>query len=618
MEDKILLFFHDTLPGILGIILTFGIAILVHEFGHFLFAKLSGVGVETFCIGFGKKIIKIKYGETDYALAWIPFGGYVQLKGAVSKEMENYINEQTENVAPPDSLQPPEPNESAEDNTNEQKPSITAQPQKKKLSLTDMIAEDTSALRDKSVFVKCGVFASGVFFNYLTAVTVLTLLFTIGFQRESDFKPVLGQIPADSYIKNYDVQEGDKIIAVENEPVETWTDAVMLLYDHTLKFDNPLANVTLLRNGEKYPTMLPTYADDKYTSTPKTASEMSSKSNSEDAETTITLSKISERIPSIIGNVKENSPAKKSGLQPFDRILEVDGEPVKFWDQATDIIARNNGSEIELKVKRQSETHIIKIPKREDTKNGIGIASRFLFDLRPQRLPYISFIVFNKAAERAGLEKGDLIMAINNIEMKNWEDVTDIIKKNANKEITFKIKRKDKVFETVVTPKGQAKDPSVGEIGIILGNNEKELIKKPLFEAFVGSVSSSVDYLKLIIKTTVEVFGTMNISIIRENVGGPIAIGIMSYKIAQRELTDYFFFLVIFNLMLFIMNLLPIPVMDGGHIFFTIIESITKKPIPPKLLMRINFVFVFLLISLAILVTFNDIITNIWRIGFGK
>ncbi|MBN1902776.1 site-2 protease family protein, partial [Candidatus Sumerlaeota bacterium] len=68
--------------GILAVIFTFGVAILAHEFGHFLCAKLLGVGVETFSIGMGKKLIKIKKGETTYCISAIPFGGYVVLKGS--------------------------------------------------------------------------------------------------------------------------------------------------------------------------------------------------------------------------------------------------------------------------------------------------------------------------------------------------------------------------------------------------------------------------------------------------------------------------------------------------------------------------------------------------------
>ena len=86
--------------GLIAIIFTFGIAILAHEFGHFLVAKLLGVGVETFSLGMGKKLVKIKKGGTTYCLSAIPFGGYVVLKGALSREMEEQIQKEQKQKEP--------------------------------------------------------------------------------------------------------------------------------------------------------------------------------------------------------------------------------------------------------------------------------------------------------------------------------------------------------------------------------------------------------------------------------------------------------------------------------------------------------------------------------------
>lgn len=604
---------YDKLLGIFGVLFTFGVAILVHEFGHFVFAKLSRIGVETFSFGFGKKLFKIKWGETTYAIGWIPFGGYVQLKGAVSKEIEDMINQEAAEAKKDQIQNTPE---AAGQNKELEKSSIEAAvsekeaEQEKKKSLTEMVFEDTEALRDKSMLTKIGVFGSGVFFNYLTALAVLTLLFTFGFNKDADFKPVLSSFPNDSYLKNFDFQDGDKILKVEGEPVETWSDAVYAMYIKYQKHISPFADLTIDRNGNQFDVKIPLYADDKYTSG--------------------SLGVLTKNIPPIIGDIDKNSAADIGGLKAGDTILSVNNIEVKLWNDIAKVLSETQSEKIPIKVKREDKTEIVILNtslKADSEKNiekdkqnrekSLGIYSKMLFDLRPHIPPYIGDTFFNKPAEKAGIRAGDFIIAIDGVEMKSWWDFVDAIQKGKNKALLFKVKRGDKIFETTVKPKISAEDPSRVEVGIISGNPYKEEIKEPFFTALVESVPRSLNYMRIIVVKTAEIFGTMNIKLIQENVGGPIAIGIMSYKIAQRELSDYFFFFVIFNLMLFIMNILPIPVMDGGHILFTLIEGAIRRPIPAKVLMRINLVFVFLLISLAIVVTFNDIIMNIWRIGFG-
>ena len=98
---------------------------------------------------------------------------------------------------------------------------------------------------------------------------------------------------------------------------------------------------------------------------------------------------------------------------------------------------------------------------------------------------------------------------------------------------------------------------------------------------------------------------------IKANVAGPVRIARMTYQQATQGLQEYFSFFALINLVLMVMNLLPIPILDGGHIVISVIESLIRRPIPEKILIPVFNVFFFLLIALAIVVTFNDVI-NIW------
>jgi regulator of sigma E protease len=98
--------------------------------------------------------------------------------------------------------------------------------------------------------------------------------------------------------------------------------------------------------------------------------------------------------------------------------------------------------------------------------------------------------------------------------------------------------------------------------------------------------------------------------------GGPVAIAIESYRQAKSGLRNYFYFFGAFNIMLLMLNILPLPILDGGHILFSTIESVFRKPIPAKALLHIYSIMIIILIALALLVTYNDIVRNFWRLGF--
>ncbi len=489
----------SSIIGLLAIIFTFGIAILVHEFGHFLFAKLLGVGVEVFSIGFGKKLIKFKKGETTYALSVIPFGGYVQLKGAISIEEEKVSEpeKESDDKKPSAETQEVPPCDKTSTDT-EEKPKTTS----------EVIYSDILSLKQKPLGTKLAIFSSGVFFNYLTAVLVLTLLIAVGFEENAPFPPVIGHIDKTFPHDQYDIKVQDSILAVNESETEDWTDIEIALLSLT-KEKQPQVTLTIQRDGSRLQQQLPLFLADDFTSP-------------------------------LVAMIYPDVPA------------------------------------------------------------------------------YVGDIIPNKPAEKAGLKGGDFIRSINGIPTHSWYDMVDIIRESVGKPLDFEVQRGDQLLHLIITPKPRADKPQMGEIGIARGNPAKRLLREPLFTSFINSFGRSYNISLFIVYTMYDIISSMNLTLVKESLGGPIAIAVISYKTAQRGVMDFLLFFAAFNIMLAIINLLPIPILDGGHILISIIEATIKRSIPARILIKIYTMFLLLLIGVAILVTYNDIIMNIWRLGIGR
>ncbi len=477
--------------GIIAIIFTFGVAILAHEFGHFVCAKLLGVGVETFSIGMGKKLVKKKWGETTYCISAIPFGGYVVLKGAMSKEMEKHLKEQ-------EGEKESEPVEQTE---------ITQKATGKK-SLPSLVSEDILLLRNKPLPVKIAIYGAGVFFNYIIAIMTFTGIGVVGM----------------------------------------------------------------------------------YVPAPK---------------------------PPVVGYVSGGSVPQKLGIKKGDVVTAVNGQPVKEFDDIYDRIGRllkANVTTLTLALHRGGTDYVVQVPLAKDSPTFRG----FIENFGPPLPPYIDEVVYNLPAEKAGIKAGDLIMAINGKEIEDWRQLVNITKRSVGKPLRIRIRRNGEYLTKVVTPIPRPKAPKTGQMGIALGAPHKILKRLPPGEAFMESLKASYRVAEFVVISTYKMFARFNVREISENVGGPVAIAIASYRYARRSLREYFYFFGAFNIMLLILNILPLPILDGGHILFSVYEAVFRRSISAKVLIRIYSVMIALLITLALLVTYNDIIRNLWRLGLGR
>jgi len=298
-----------------------------------------------------------------------------------------------------------------------------------------------------------------------------------------------------------------------------------------------------------------------------------------------------------IGIVKKGSPADSAGLKTKDLILEVNGNKIANWKDLELEIGSNPDSKIDIVFKRRDRRLKASVNVVGDKKFNIGEIGIY-WDFKVQ----IYDVLPGSPASKSGIKKGDLIEKINNIEI-NPLNVFNIIAKNPYKELKFIVERNGKKFETIVIPKKNSKGN--GEIGVHLIRYSP--VKKVKY-GLIGSVEKSF---KDIYKLTMLVFNAFRKMIIgklsAKNLSGPIEIAKFSQKAMASGFSDFFMLIAFISLQLGIVNLFPIPALDGGHMMIYLIEAITRKEFSMKVKAALINTGFFLLLLLMAFVIINDI-----------
>lgn len=345
---------------ILYAILLFGFIIFIHELGHFIFAKISGVKVLKFSIGFGPKLIGKKIGDTEYLVSAFPLGGYVQMAG-----------------------------EDPDENTEGEKPE--------------------RLYKNQPVYKRASIIIAGPLFNFLTAVVIFFFMFMVG-------------MPA---------------------------------------------------------------------------------------------------LSAVIGEVMPDTPAERAAILKGDRILEIDGEPLRNWGEMTRIIHASADRTINLKVQRDAEIFTVSItPEKRTVKNIFGE------DIQ------VGVIGVKPSEETTKIREG-VLGSIQNAFLRTWE-----------------------ISYLTVT-------------GII------KLIQRILPADMIG---------------------------------GPILIFQLAERQAEAGALNFFVFAAVISINIAILNLLPIPVLDGGHLVFLGIEAVRRKPVSEKTMAIAQRIGIAFILALMVFAFYNDIV----------
>jgi regulator of sigma E protease len=234
----------------------------------------------------------------------------------------------------------------------------------------------------------------------------------------------------------------------------------------------------------------------------------------------------------------------------------------------------------------------------------------------PVLLPEVGDVLPQSPAERAGLMKGDTVISIDGSQVTQWDEMTNIIHTSPGRSLNLKIKRKSEVITLSVIPEkkriqdlfGQGKE--VGLIGI-KPSGSTFIKKSNPSESLTNAVSRTWEIAVLTIVSIVKLIQRV---IPMETLGGPILIVQMAGEQASQGVLNFFVFMAIININLGVLNLLPIPILDGGHILFLGIEAIRRKPLGEKIMsiaQRVGLALILFIMAFAI---YNDLI----RIFTGK
>lgn len=598
--------FGSILLAILGI----GLLIFLHEGGHFLAARLAGVRVEVFSLGFGPRLGGFHWRGTDFRLSAVPFGGYVMVAG--------------------------------------QDPSDRRYPR-------------SESLYSKSVGQRALFWSGGVIMNVLFALIVFPIVFGAGVRFEA---PVAGVVPRGSAAWEAGIEPGERIVEVAgkkvysyqnqmievalqgNRPVQLLVEGVdgkqraLTVQPHFDKetglyglgiqpaFDATTAVLTVEEDGPARDAGLKTgdlvlSINGKSPAEPGTIEGLGEialriRRGDEELDVTLLPEPTTEDVNPMIGV----SPLANriSGIRPGctlldrldlrrgDHVLAVDdkplldsdleairtGPPVMRW------LVLRDGEEVRLE-------HSATAAERAELVEHLALNAELSLQVQPAD---------DGAAVLAGVQPGDWIQSINGTELDDWDHLRTLVQEAKDKPLAIRLLRPDpaKVVQGLDKPNGRLVELTIHPKVTPVPDMGWHLEVAPLMieiqaDSFGEAVKlGTVCSLDLIKQMYVTLKRLVTGEVGAKNLGGIIRIGQVSYQAAQRGPSWFWYFLALLSVNLAFVNVLPIPVLDGGHLMFLLIEKVKGSPVSTKVFgysQVIGLVFVLLLV---LFVTYNDIL----------
>ena len=301
-----------------------------------------------------------------------------------------------------------------------------------------------------------------------------------------------------------------------------------------------------------------------------------------------------------------------SDMDKFE-IIQVNEKNTKRWQDVRVEILNSvvNSKKLKLHVKSSSnDIEVIDLGYDENILQLDGdIIPNIGLNVKTPELPaIIGSIEDNSPASLSGLDIGDKIISVNDIEVSNWENFSLSMKDNPNKILQLTIQRGEDAIDLVIVPSSRTiNDKVIGYAGVSPDtyslNDYRILVKYPFFESISKSLILTYDFTVLTFKMIFELFtGQANTN----NISGPLSIAEFSGKSLSMGVVYFAYLLAILSISLGVLNLLPIPVLDGGHLVYYIIEMITGHPVSEKIQLVAQQFGLIILLGIMILAFYND------------
>lgn len=300
----------------------------------------------------------------------------------------------------------------------------------------------------------------------------------------------------------------------------------------------------------------------------------------------------------VIGFVEADGPAGKGGIVPGDEIIRIDGKPMATWKKVKTHVLFHPDKDLNLEIRHGSEIKVIRV--HTSTMASLGGGTIGVYPDWPSR---IHRVMPGKPAERAGLKADDLIVAVDDLQNPHWFETQSAIQKHVGRSMSFTVLRAGQPVTLTLTPEPRPDSPELGMVGIE-PVTPSEMRRFGFFEAISLGVQENIENTLTTFVVVGKLFtGGLNI----KAVGGPVQIAEFTGAAAHEGFTHLLLFMAFISLQLAILNLLPVPVLDGGHVVFMLVEAIKGSPISSKKRLIAQQVAMVLLITMMVVVTFNDV-----------
>lgn len=325
-----------------------------------------------------------------------------------------------------------------------------------------------------------------------------------------------------------------------------------------------------------------------------------------------------EGIKPVVGKVVDNSIAAQAGFHSGDEMISIDGKPVASWDQRrlylfqraldqdqVDVEVRNTRGDLEM--------HRLDLSTLTADQVSTGLLEKGLglYPFMPDILPVLDFLDEKGAGAKSGLLKGDVISAIDGKPVRLWDDVRSIISANPERALQFNIERNRQALTvTVTTGKIERDGKTEGYIGAAPRFPEypQEMRVSTRLDP-LSALAESVQNTWLMSSLTLEMLVKMvKLEVSTKAISGPITIAQAAGSSAHAGWDRFVMFLAVVSIGLGVLNLLPVPVLDGGHLAIYLIEAIKGSPLSERSLYWGQQVGITLLLALMVLAFYNDFV----------
>jgi regulator of sigma E protease len=307
-----------------------------------------------------------------------------------------------------------------------------------------------------------------------------------------------------------------------------------------------------------------------------------------------------ETEPPVVGTVAEGSAAERVGIQAGDRVVSVAGRVVETWEELFRAVLPRAAREIEVVVRNAGGEQVLRVTPDSQTEFEMGDLG-----IGPVLQPQIRSVTPGEPAAGAGIQAGDVIEAVEGDAVSS-DELVSRINAHAEQPLRLQVRRGQSSRDIVVTP---ALRGDVGLIGVSISPFEVRTIEPGFFEAFQLSLSRNYEWSGLIFQTLVGLF-TADTS--PRQLVGPLGIAQLSGGAAEIGLVALLSLMSMISLNLGILNLLPIPVLDGGHIAIMAIEGVSRRDFSIRVKERMLLVGFVALMMLMVTVIYNDLMRIAW------